>query len=164
MLGFDQFVDQRGGGGEPHPPLLPTGGDRQPREQVSLTGPALTYKNDRLGFHEIVAARKFVDLLSGDGGALAKVELLQRLHPRQMRVAQPSPHQPLLAVLEFGLQQRFQITQMGAPLARRLLSELGTLRSDARQMQRLALLADGGRFQDRSMRTHDGASWSSSSS
>src|SRR5262249_36975930 len=124
----------------------------------------LTYKNDRLGFHEIVTARKFVDLLSGDEGALAKVELLQRLHPRQMRVAQPSRDQPLLAILEFGLQQRFQITQMGAPLARRLVGELGTLRSDARQMQGLALVADGGRLQDRALRTHDAASWSSSRS
>jgi len=26
MLGFDQFVDQTGGGGESHPALLPAGG------------------------------------------------------------------------------------------------------------------------------------------
>jgi hypothetical protein len=43
---------------------------------MGLAGPALAYKDDRLRLGQIVAAGKFVDLLSGDRGALAEVELM----------------------------------------------------------------------------------------
>jgi hypothetical protein len=81
-----------------------------------------------------------------------------------MRFANTALHQPRFALLEFGLQQRFEITQVRAPLAHRLLRQLGTLRGDGRQMQQLAVLADGGCFQDSGLRIHGATSRLSSSS
>ena len=53
---------------------------------------------------------------------------------------------------------------MRATLAQRLFCQWGALRGDGRQMQHLALLADGGRFQHRALRVHDPTSWPSSRS
>src|SRR5208337_5366384 len=114
MLGFDQFVDQRSGRGESHSALLPAGRHRQSGEQMSLAGPAVAYKDDGLGPYDIAAFGELVNLLRRDLRALREVELLQGLHPRQMRFANAPLHQPLFAVLEFSLQQRFEITQMRA--------------------------------------------------
>jgi hypothetical protein len=71
----------------------------------------------------------------------------------QMRFKAPL-YQPVFTFLEFGLQQRFEITQMRATLAQRLVRQWGALRGDGRQMQHLAPLADGGRFQRRALRQY----------
>jgi hypothetical protein len=52
------------------------------------------------------------------------------------------------------LQQRFEIAEMGTPLAYRLFGQLGALRRDGRHAQDFALLADGGRFQGDALRGH----------
>ena len=81
-----------------------------------------------------------------------------------MRFAQPPLYQTMLAVLEFGLQEGFEVTQMGAPLANRLLGELRALCSDGRQVQHSALLTDRRGFQCGGLRIHDAASCPSSAS
>jgi hypothetical protein len=70
-----------------------------------------------------------MDLLSRDLGAAVEVELLQRLQPRQMRLAQAALDQPLLTFFEFGLQQRRKETEMSPPLTHRLLGEWAALRN-----------------------------------
>jgi len=57
-----------------------------------------------------------------------------------------------LAFLEFLPQQRFQIPDIGLPFLRRLLGQPRTLCGDRRHMQRLALLPDGGFFENRCRR------------
>jgi len=131
---------------------------------MGLAGAAITDKDDRLGFGDIVALGQFMDLLRRDPGALGEVELLQRLHPRQASFVDAPLDKPLFAILDLGLQQRFEITEMRAPLAHRLLGELRALRGDARQTQHLALLADGGGFQRRALRVHDATFWASNAS
>jgi hypothetical protein len=101
---------------------------------MGLAGAAVTYKDDGLGASDISALGKFVNLLRRDLGALREVELLQGLHPRQMRLADAPLHQALFAVLEFGLQQGFEEAEMRAPFPPRLLRELGALSRDGRQM------------------------------
>jgi len=76
----------------------------------------------------------------------------------------PPIDQPLFTILEFSLQQRFEITEMGAPLAHRLLRELRALCGHARQMQDFALLVDGSSFQRGAFSIHDATSWPSSRS
>ena len=78
-----------------------------------------------------------------------------------MRFAQAALDQPLLTFFEFGLQQRFQETEMGPALTHRLLGELAALRGDGRQMQDLALLFDGGHFERAGLGVHDATAWSS---
>jgi hypothetical protein len=55
LLGFDQFVDQRGSRGEPHPPFLATGRHAQAREQMRLPRPAVPQEDHRLGPVEVAA-------------------------------------------------------------------------------------------------------------
>ncbi len=45
MLALDQFIDQRG---QSNPALLPAGGHRQARKEMSLPGPAVADEDDRL--------------------------------------------------------------------------------------------------------------------
>ena len=130
MLGLDQFVDQCRGGGESHPPLLPAGRHHQSGEQMGFAGAAVADEDDRFGFGDVVALGQFMDLLSRDPGVAREVELLQGLHPRQTSFADAPLDQPLFAILEFGLQQRFEIAEVGAPFAHRLLGELRALRGD----------------------------------
>jgi hypothetical protein len=51
---------------------------------------------------------------------MAYSKLLQGLHPRQTGFAKAPLDQSLFAFLEFGLQQRFEIAEMGAAFAHRL--------------------------------------------
>ena len=117
MLGLDQLVNQRGRGREAHPVLLPAGRHRQCREPMGFAGAAVPYKDDRLRFREVVALSKFMNLLGGDLGIACEVELRERLHPRQTGFVNAPFDQPLLAFLEFGLQQRFEIAEVGPPFA-----------------------------------------------
>src|SRR5207245_416889 len=142
----------------------PAGGYRQSGEQMGFAGAAVAYKDDGLGPPDIAALGELVNPLRRDAGRLREVELVEGLQPRQMRFAKAPRHQPLLAFLQLGLQQRFEITQMRAAFAHRLFRQRGALRGDGRQMQKLALLADGGCFQDGGLRIHDTTSWPSSAS
>src|SRR5712692_5602222 len=164
MLGLDQFVDQRCRSREAYPALLTAGRNRQSGEQMSLAGAAVAYKDDGLSPCDIAAFGELVNLLRRDLRALREVELLQGLYPRQMRFANAALHQPAFAVLEFSLQQCFEEAEVRPALAHRLFCELGALRGDGRQMQHLALLPDGGRLQNRSLRAHGATSWPSSAS
>src|SRR6202007_2341411 len=105
MLGLDHLVDQPGGAGEAYPAFLPAGSDRQAGKEMSLTGATITYKDDRLGFRDVVALSQFVDLLGQDPGIAFEVELLERLHARQAGFAEAPFDQSLFALLQFGLQQ-----------------------------------------------------------
>jgi hypothetical protein len=51
-----------------------------------------------------------------------------------MRFANAPRHQSLFTFLELSLEQRFEEAKVCAAFAYRLLSELGTLRRDCRQM------------------------------
>ena len=62
VLGFDQLIDQRGGGGEAHPPLLPTGRHAQAREQMGLAGPTVADQHDGLGAVNVAAVGELADL------------------------------------------------------------------------------------------------------
>jgi hypothetical protein len=95
-----------------------------------------------------------MNLLRRDLGIAREVELLQRLHARQMSFADTPLDQPLFALLEFGLQQRFEIAEMRPPFTHRPFSQLGALRRDGWHPQQLALLSDGGRFQRDALRVH----------
>jgi hypothetical protein len=70
----------------------------------------------------------------------------------------------LFTLLEFGLQQRFEIAEMGPPFAHGLFGELRTLRCDGRHTQDFALLTDGGRFQGNALGVHGVTSWPSNPS
>ena len=83
-----------------------------PLSPIKMTGSALA---------NIAAFGELVNLLRRDLGTLREVELLQGLHPGQMRLAYAPLHQPLFAVLEFRLQQGFQEAEVRAPLPRGLL-------------------------------------------
>jgi hypothetical protein len=91
---------------------------------MGLTGTAVTYKDDRLGFRDVVALSQFVDLLGRDLGIASEVELLERLHARQASFADAPFDQLLFALLQFGLQQCFEIAEMGPPFAHRLFGQL----------------------------------------
>lgn len=164
MLGLDHLVDQRSGGGEAHPPFLLAGGDGQAGEQMGLAGAAVTDKDDRLRFGDVIALGKFMDLLGGDLGIAREVELRQGLHPRKTGFADAPFDQSLFALLEFGLEQRFQITEMGVAFAHRLFGQLGALGPRWPACAYLALLADGGGFKNGGLGTHGATSWLSSSS
>ena len=58
VLRFDQLIDQRGGGREPDPPLLPTGRDAQAREQMGLAGPTVADQHDGLGARQCSRRRR----------------------------------------------------------------------------------------------------------
>ena len=87
---------------------------------MSFAGAAVADKNDRLRFGEVIASGQFVDLLGRDLGITREVELLQGLHARQTGFAKAPLDQPLVAFFEFGLQQRFEIAEMGAAFTYRL--------------------------------------------
>src|SRR5215471_4165665 len=73
-------------------------------------------------------------------------------------------HQPVLALFELGLKQRFEEAKVRTPLAHGLFSELTALGGDGWQMQHLALLPDSGHFQHGGLRAHGTTSWLSSRS
>src|ERR1700739_4433606 len=81
---------------------------------MSLAGAAVANKDDGLGAPDVITPREFINLLGRDLGIALKVELLQGLHTRQAGFADPALDQSLVAFLQFGLQQRFEITQVGA--------------------------------------------------
>jgi hypothetical protein len=164
MLGLDQFVDQCRGGSESDPSLLPAGRHHEPGEQMGFAGATVADQDDRFGLGDVVALGQFMDLLRRDSGVAREVEFLKGFHPRQTSFADAPLDQSLFAILEFRLQQRFEIAEVGAPFTHRLLGELRALRGYTRQPQDLALLADGGGFQRGALRIHDAASWPSSPS
>jgi hypothetical protein len=96
----------------------------------------------------------FVNLLGRDLGIAREVELLQGLHAGQTGFANAAFDQPLFAFLELGLQQRFEIAEMGPPFAHRLFGQLSALCPDGRHPQELALLPDGSRFEGTALGIH----------
>src|SRR5262249_61742813 len=91
---------------------------------MGLTGATVAYKDNRLGFGDVITLGQFVDLLGRDPGIAHEVELLQRLHARQAGLTEAPLDQPLFAFLELGLEQRFEIAEVGAPLAHCLFRQL----------------------------------------
>jgi hypothetical protein len=61
-------------------------------------------------------------------GRLRKVELLQRLHPGQVRILEPQFDRAPFALLDLGLKQRFQVVEMGVVLLPGFLEALRTER------------------------------------
>jgi hypothetical protein len=76
MFGFDQLVDQTGGGGEPHPSFLAAGGHRQTGEQVRFAGTTIADKDDRFGALYVATLSQFLDLQRRDLGVAREVELM----------------------------------------------------------------------------------------
>src|SRR2546422_2314369 len=73
---------------------------------------------------------------------LAEVELFQRLHPRQPRVAQAAFDHLPFPLFQFAPQQGLQITQVRLPFPHGLFRQSHTLRRQRRHSQQLALLLD----------------------
>ena len=61
LLGFDQFVDQRGCGGETDAPLLPAGGQAQSGGEVSLSSAAVADQYERFLSIDIAAFGQLAD-------------------------------------------------------------------------------------------------------
>jgi hypothetical protein len=90
MLGFDQLIDQRRGGGKPDPPFLPTGGDAQARQEMGLPGATVADQHDRLGARDVAAVGELADLGRRGLRRLGEVELVEGLDARQARDLQPT--------------------------------------------------------------------------
>src|SRR6516162_6914005 len=130
MLGLDQFIDHCCGRGESNPAFLPAGGYGQSGEQMGFTGAAVADEDDRLGPSDITALGQLMNLLRRELVIPSEIELVECLHSRQVRFAKASSYHALFTFLEFGLQQRFEISQVGPPLSYCLLGKLCALCSD----------------------------------
>jgi hypothetical protein len=132
LLGLDQLVDQRRGGGEAHPPSLAAGGDAQGRQQVGLTSAAIADKYDRLGAFDVAALGQLAQLRRRDRRCLAEVELVQGLDAWQMRFFDAPVDRATLPILQFGGEQRFQVAEVRLTLAFGLLGRRTALAGDRR--------------------------------
>src|SRR5205807_2858729 len=86
-------------------------------------------------------------------GRLRKVELLQRLHPGQVRILEPQLDGATFALFGFGLEQRFQVMEMGVVVLPGFFGQGCELSTDGAQSQSLAVLSDACGFH-----THAGTS------
>ena len=64
--------------------------------------PAITDQDDRLSAFDIATLRQFVDLGCRDLRGLAEVELIERLHARQMCILDPPGNGVAFALFQFG--------------------------------------------------------------
>jgi hypothetical protein len=71
---------------------------------MRLAGAAITDQNDRLSAFDIATLRQFVDLGGLDLRSLAEVELIERLHARQMSILDPPCNGVALAFFQLSCQ------------------------------------------------------------
>lgn len=80
--GFDEFVDQPGGGEVADPSALFAGRQPQPDEQVGLAGPGVTEQHDWFAGVHVVTGGQMSEGRGGDAGDGVDVELRQSFQPR----------------------------------------------------------------------------------
>ena len=147
LFGFHQLRNERSCRGEPHPLLLPARGYAKRARQMSFARAAFADQQHRFRPFYIPSFGQFPNLCRRHFRRLPKIELFQRLHPRQMRFANPSLHHPSLSLFDLRSQQRFQISHRRLLLPHRLLRQLAKLQADGRHPQMFALTAHpSGRF------------------
>jgi hypothetical protein len=105
------------------------------------------------GAFQIAAFGQGSEARGRDVGRLRKVEFLQRLHPGQVRILEPQFDRAPFALFDLGLEQRFQVMEMGVVLLPGFFGEGCELGADGAQSQSLTVLRDAGGFH-----THAGTS------
>src|ERR1035438_853682 len=114
---------------------------------MRLAGAAITNKDYGFGAFDVATLSQFVDLGGRDLRSLAEVELIERLHARQMSILDPPGDGVAFALFQFGCQQRFQITQVSESLLDGLFGQRRALIGHGGQTQGAALLCNSGLFQ-----------------
>ena len=114
---------------------------------MRLAGATITNQNYWFGPFDVATLSQFVDLGGLDLRSLAEVELIERLHARQMSILDPPCDGVALALFQFRCQQRFQVAQISQSLLDGLFGQRCALVGHGRQTQDTTLLRNGGLFQ-----------------
>src|ERR1035441_6599218 len=107
---------------------------------MSLSGATIADQNDWVRAVDIAALNQFMDLGGLYLRSLAEVELIERLHARQVSILDPPCDGVAFAFFQFGCQQSFQISQVSESLLDGLFGQRRALVGHGGQTQGAALL------------------------
>ena len=131
-LGFDELVDECRRGGEANSFPLAACGDGQARCEMGFPSAGFTDQKYWLGALEIAAFGQGADARCRDVRRLREIELLQRLHPRQMCILKAQFDGAPFTILDLALEQSFQVVKMRVVLLARFLSQRRELPADGK--------------------------------
>src|SRR5262249_12406469 len=133
--GFDELVDQGGGGDVADPAALLAGGQAEPDQQVRLAGAAVPEQHDRLALVQVGARGQVRELAWGDGGDGVGAEGGEPLDAREAGVGDAAGSAPGGAVVELGGQDLSEVGQVGGVFPGGDLGQPGGLVADGGQPQ-----------------------------
>ena len=142
--GFDELVDQGGGGDVADPAALFAGRQAQAGQQVGLAGAAVAEEHDRLAFVHVGARRQAGQLPGAREGAASALKSASRLMRGKARVGDAAGAAPGGAVIQFGGQDLGEVAQVGGVVPDGDLGQPGGLVADGGQAQLAGRGADGG--------------------
>src|ERR1019366_6438444 len=122
--------------GETYSLPLATSSNGQAGSQVSFSGAWFANQKHWFRALQVAAFGQGSDTRGRDVWCLRKVELLQRLHPGQVRILEPQFDRAPFALLDLGLKQRFKVVEMGVVLLPGFLGQGCELSPDRAQSQR----------------------------
>ena len=135
LVGVGEAGDPVAGGVEQHRVAGVGGFDAEPDRQVGLPEPGRAEQDHVLGLRDERAGRQVRQHVAAQRGQVVEVEVLQRLHRREVRGADPHGGAGGLAVGDLALQDRGQVLLVRPVLVAGLVGEFFPEAPDRRGLQ-----------------------------
>ena len=113
-MGFDELVDQAGGGSEADPIPLAAGGQAQGDRQMGLASAGGAQKDYVLLGLDVIALSQLQDRLAVQGRDVCKLKLIEGLENGEACLEDALPFRVGLLMVDFSLQQRQEIAFVGS--------------------------------------------------
>ena len=150
VTGFNQLMDEGGGGGEADRKALLAGGQTQAQRNVGFAGAGIAEGDHVLAALQIFASSELQHERLVKAGQSGEVVAVEALHGRETGRPDPALDQALFPIDHLQLGQAEQIADVIDALGGALPSHLVVLAHKGRQLERLQMVAE----QDLRRRAH----------
>src|SRR5262249_14852112 len=133
--GFDELVDQGGGGDVADPAALLAGGQAQADQQVGLAGAGVAEQHDRLALVQVGAGGQAGEDGRGDGRVGVGAEVGQPFDAREAGFGDAAGAAAGGAVIQLGGEDFGEVGQVGGVFPGGDLGEAGGLVADGGQLE-----------------------------